>query len=134
MLTGYSSSRTTSLSVVSTMFSCCIIVRTVNYLGLKAQLKIQHIRLNVSILYHLQSLRRAATPLLPHIYHLADYYTWLRCFSFSQFIEEQFEVAHHSHRSLPTLLYPRRFGHLKQTQNEVSDRIHGQATKVLAGA
>lgn len=54
--------------------------------------------------------------LLPHIYNLADYYTWLCGFSFSQLVEEQFEVAHHSHRPLPTLLHSCRFGHLQQTQ------------------
>lgn len=47
---------------------------------------------------------------------MADYYTWLCGFPFSQFVEEQFEVTHHSHRPLPTLLHPCRFGHLEQTQ------------------
>lgn len=54
---------------------------------------------------------------LPHVYDLTDDHTWLCCFSFSQFIEEQFKVTDHSHRPLPALFHPGWFGHLQTNRS-----------------
>lgn len=68
--------------------------------------------------------------LLPHIYDLADYYTRLCCFSFSKFVQEQFEVTDHSHCPLPALFYPSRFGHLQHRHSLATEHPFVMFTSV----
>lgn len=41
----------------------------------------------------------------PHVNHLTDHNTGLRCFSFSNIVQEEFKVTNHSQCSLPSLLH-----------------------------